>query len=178
MQNGNLSFDSPAESFPARNSRADYPTGACSGMRDFAGAALVFASPVRNGHGMARGGVIFTLADSAFAYACNSRNEAAVAQQAAIAFLSPGRAGETLIAAALEQASEGRAGVYTVTVTATNSRTVAIFQGLSPPSAGRCCPRPFDSRIKDGLEYRRSPRRRQSPPAAGLYDRRSNIVRS
>jgi acyl-CoA thioesterase len=88
-----------------------------------------------NSHGTVHGGVIFTLADTAFAYACNSRNEAAVAQHAAISFLTPGRAGERLVAEAVEQAVQGRTGVYTVTVTA-EGRVVAIFQGLSRTIGG------------------------------------------
>jgi len=97
----------------------------------YAKLSLAISTEMLNGHGTAHGGIIFTLADTAFAYACNSRNEAAVAQQASITFLTPGRAGETLTAEAVEQASEGRAGVYIVTVTGAESRKIAIFQGLS-----------------------------------------------
>ena len=84
-----------------------------------------------NGHGTAHGGVLFTLADSAFAFACNSRNRRAVAQHAAITFLSAGRGGERLTATARETALAGRSGTYDVTVTGEDGRTVAIFQGLS-----------------------------------------------
>ena len=84
-----------------------------------------------NGHGTAHGGVLFTLADSAFAFACNSRNRRAVAQHAAITFLSAGRGGERLLATAREAALMGRSGTYDVTVTGEDGRTVAIFQGLS-----------------------------------------------
>jgi acyl-CoA thioesterase len=97
----------------------------------YAQVALDVDETMLNGHGTAHGGIIFTLADTAFAYACNSRNEAAVAQNASIAFLSPGRAGEALTAEAVEQASAGRSGVYTVTVRAPDDRVVAVFQGLS-----------------------------------------------
>ena len=84
-----------------------------------------------NGHGTAHGGVLFTLADSAFAFACNSRNRRAVAQHAAITFLSAGKGGERLTATAREAAVAGRSGTYDVTVTGEDGRTVAIFQGLS-----------------------------------------------
>ncbi len=97
----------------------------------YARLSLAVTADMLNGHGTLHGGVIFTLADCAFAYACNSRNEAAVAQQASITYLSPGRAGETLTAEATEQATAGRAGVYTVAVTGEDARTIAIFQGLS-----------------------------------------------
>jgi acyl-CoA thioesterase len=97
----------------------------------YAKVSLAITADMLNGLGTAHGGIIFTLADAAFAYACNSRNEAAVAQQASITFLTPGRAGETLIAEAAEQAMEGRAGVYTVTVNGQDGRAVAVFQGLS-----------------------------------------------
>jgi acyl-CoA thioesterase len=84
-----------------------------------------------NGHAIAHGGMIFALADTAFAYACNSRNMSTVAQAASIVFLAKARAGERLVAEAREQALSGRSGVYAVTVTAQDGRTVAEFQGLS-----------------------------------------------
>jgi len=89
-----------------------------------------------NGHGTAHGGMIFALADTAFAWACNSRNVKTFAQAASISFLSPGRLGETLTAEAREDASEGRAGVYTVRVTGDEGRAVAVFQGLSRTAGG------------------------------------------
>ncbi|MBL8531609.1 MAG: hydroxyphenylacetyl-CoA thioesterase PaaI, partial [Hyphomonadaceae bacterium] len=85
-----------------------------------------------NGHGIAHGGMIFALADTAFAYACNSRNEASVAQNANIAFLAPAAAGEVLVAEAREAASRQRTGVYHVTVRAAgDGRVIAEFTGLS-----------------------------------------------
>lgn len=97
----------------------------------YARVALAVNRDMLNGHGSVHGGVIFTLADTAFAYACNSRNNAAVAAQASIVFVSPGQAGEVLVAEAAEQSLQGRSGVYQVTVKANNGRVVAIFQGLS-----------------------------------------------
>ncbi|MFZ5609656.1 MAG: hydroxyphenylacetyl-CoA thioesterase PaaI [Pseudomonadota bacterium] len=84
-----------------------------------------------NGHGIVHGGMVFALADTAFAYACNSRNMASVAAQASIVFLGPAKAGETLVAEAREQASMGRSGVYTVAVRTADGRPVAEFQGLA-----------------------------------------------
>jgi len=92
-----------------------------------------------NGHGIAHGGMIFSLADSAFAYACNSRNATTVAAHASISFLSPAKVGETLIAEAEERARNGRSGVYSVRVTADDGRIVAEFQGLSREIGGPIC---------------------------------------
>jgi acyl-CoA thioesterase len=89
-----------------------------------------------NGHGTAHGGMIFALADTAFAYACNSRNVRTVAAQASIAFLDAAREGELLLAEASEQALQGRSGVYSVVVAGEDGRTVAIFQGLSRSIGG------------------------------------------
>lgn len=89
-----------------------------------------------NGHRIAHGGMIFALADTAFAYACNSRNEIAVAQSATIAFLAPAAAGDTLIAEARETARSGRSGVYQVSVRAGDGRVIAEFTGLSRTIGG------------------------------------------
>lgn len=83
-----------------------------------------------NGHGMCHGGFIFMLADSAFAFACNARNVATVAQSNQITYLTPGKVGERLIACAKEVAASGRSGTYDVTVTGDDGRTVALFRGL------------------------------------------------
>lgn len=89
-----------------------------------------------NGHGIAHGGMIFALADTAFAYACNSRNESTVAQQASIAFLAPANAGEILVAEAQESARVGRSGSYRVSVRTDSGRTIAEFTGLSRTIGG------------------------------------------
>jgi acyl-CoA thioesterase len=70
-----------------------------------------------NGHGIAHGGFIFLLADSTFAFACNSRNERAVAAQCNISFIKPGKLGDRLVAAAKEISWTGRSGIYDVRVT-------------------------------------------------------------
>lgn len=98
--------------------------------------SMVLRKDMLNGHGTAHGGVIFALADTAFAYACNSRNMKTFAQHAAISFLSAGREGEKLTAEARENAAAERTGVYTVTVTGEDGRVVAVFQGLSRSAGG------------------------------------------
>ncbi|WP_418594699.1 hydroxyphenylacetyl-CoA thioesterase PaaI [Ponticoccus sp. (in: a-proteobacteria)] len=90
-----------------------------------------------NGHGICHGGFIFTLADSAFAFACNSYNALTVAQENQITFLSPGRDGERLTATCEEQARQGRSGIYDVRVTGEDGRTVALMRGLSRQVTGR-----------------------------------------
>lgn len=84
-----------------------------------------------NGHGNAHGGMIFALADAAFAYACNSRNVATVAQNCAITFLAPGLAGERLVAEAREVSIVGRSGAYAVTIAGEDGRIIASMQGHS-----------------------------------------------
>lgn len=84
-----------------------------------------------NGHQTCHGGFIFTLADSAFAFACNSANKATVAAGANIDFLAPGKAGDVLTAEAVEQSRSGRTGVYDITVTNQDGRRIALFRGKS-----------------------------------------------
>jgi acyl-CoA thioesterase len=89
-----------------------------------------------NGHRIGHGGMIFALADTAFAYACNSRNENTVAQNANISFLAPAHPGETLIAEAREVSRAGRSGVYQVSVRTADGRVIAEFTGLSRAIGG------------------------------------------
>jgi acyl-CoA thioesterase len=84
-----------------------------------------------NGHLICHGGYIFTLADSAFAYACNSHNRVTLAQQNAITFCAPGHKGDRLTATAIEVMRLGRSGVYDVTVTNQHGRIVAVMRGNS-----------------------------------------------
>lgn len=89
-----------------------------------------------NGHGIAHGGMIFALADSAFAYVCNGANHVSVAAQASIVFLDKAAEGETLIAEAEEVAREGRAGVTRVAVRTNDGRAIAEFTGYSRTLGG------------------------------------------
>lgn len=89
-----------------------------------------------NGHGIAHGGMLFALADTAFAYVCNGRNERAVAAQASIVFLDAARQGEILIAEAEEISRAGRSGVTRVAVRTSDGRPVAEFTGYSRTIGG------------------------------------------
>jgi acyl-CoA thioesterase len=93
-----------------------------------------------NGHGICHGGYMFLLADSAFAFACNSRNQKTVAAGAEIHFVSSSREGDLLTAEAQEQHLGGRSGIYDVRVTDQTGRTVALFRGKSAAIAGSVIP--------------------------------------
>lgn len=93
-----------------------------------------------NGHQICHGGYIFALADSAFAFACNSYNRLTLAQQNQITYIAPGTAGELLTATARETARAGRSGVYDVMVTGEDGRTVATMRGLSRTIKGQLFP--------------------------------------
>jgi acyl-CoA thioesterase len=103
---------------------------------DYARVSMVVRPDMLNGHGFAHGGMIFALADSAFAYVCNGANHASMAAQASIIFLDKVREGETLVAEAEEVAREGRAGVTRVAIRAGDGRKVAEFTGYSRTLGG------------------------------------------
>ncbi|MEL6640118.1 MAG: hydroxyphenylacetyl-CoA thioesterase PaaI [Pseudomonadota bacterium] len=84
-----------------------------------------------NGLGNCHGGIIFALADSAFAFACNSRNQATVAQHNTITYLAPGKVGTRLVATAREVSLAGRSGIYDVAVTTDSGTQIAQFRGCS-----------------------------------------------
>jgi len=84
-----------------------------------------------NGHGICHGGVIFALADSAFAFACNSRNQSTVAQSNTITYVAPGRLGDRLTATAREVSLTGRSGITDVTVRNQTGAVIAEFRGNS-----------------------------------------------
>ena len=89
-----------------------------------------------NGHGKAHGGMVYALADTAFAYACNSRNLRTVGAQATMVFLDGAEAAEMLIAEAQEQVVVARSGVYNVSVRTDAGRPIAEFQGFSRSIGG------------------------------------------
>jgi acyl-CoA thioesterase len=97
--------------------------------------------PVRgdmlNGHGTCHGGYIFMLADSAFAFACNSHNHATVGAGCTIDYLAPARRGDLLTAEAVEQALAGKTGVYDIVVTNQEGRRLALFRGKSHRVSGQ-----------------------------------------
>ena len=90
-----------------------------------------------NGHDICHGGLIFALADSAFAFACNSHGDNTVAAGAAIEFLAPGRKGDLLTASATERWRAGRSGIYEIEVRNERGDAIALFRGRSHQVAGR-----------------------------------------
>jgi acyl-CoA thioesterase len=102
----------------------------------YARVSMVLREDMLNGHRTAHGGMIFALADTAFAYACNSHNQASVAQGSSILFLGPAQAGEALIAEARELALVGRSGSYSIEVRTGDGRMVAQVQSLSRKVGG------------------------------------------
>jgi acyl-CoA thioesterase len=93
-----------------------------------------------NGHGTCHGGYIFTLADSAFAFACNSHSQRHVAQHCQITYLSPGRLGMRLVAEARERQRGERSGIYDVTVRTDAGDVIAEFRGHSRSIPGTLVP--------------------------------------
>ena len=89
-----------------------------------------------NGHGICHGGIIFTLSDSAFAFACNSRNAASIAQHASVTFINPAELGDKLFVTAKEISLVKRNGIYDVTVTNQNANVIAEFRGYSRTTKG------------------------------------------
>ena len=98
---------------------------------------LTVAPNHANGHGICHGGITFALADSAFAFACNSRNQSSVAQINTITYLAPARIGDTLTARAREIDLTGRNGIYDVTVSTQTGAVIAEFRGHSRTIAGQ-----------------------------------------
>jgi acyl-CoA thioesterase len=100
-------------------------------------ARLRVAESMLNGHGICHGGLVFLLADTAFAFACNSHGPETVASGCDIVFVSPARLGEELVAEARERTRFGRNGVYDVTVRRADGSVVAEFRGQSRTTGGR-----------------------------------------
>ena len=98
--------------------------------------SMTVRTDMTNGHGICHGGFIFTLADSTFAFACNTYNQRTVAQQCAVTFIAPVRQGERLTAHAVERNRAGRSGIYDVTVRDSQNNVVAEFRGHSRTIAG------------------------------------------
>lgn len=94
-------------------------------------ATMMVRANMLNGFGICHGGYIFTLADTAFAFACNAYNDLTVAAGGSIDYLSPVKLGERLRATAVEDERTGRRGFYTVIVTRDDGDTVAVFRGRS-----------------------------------------------
>ena len=102
--------------------------------------AMTVTDKMTNGHGMCHGGYIFTLADSAFAFACNSYNQNAVAQHCSVTFIRPGKLGERMTAVAVERSRSGRSGIYDITITGSDGKAIAEFRGHSRLIEGKLVP--------------------------------------
>lgn len=102
--------------------------------------SMTVTEAMSNGHGNAHGGFIFTLADSAFAFACNSYNQLVVAQHCSITYLIPGRIGDRLTATAREVSRRGRSGIYDIRITNQHGDHVAEFRGHSRTVKGTHLP--------------------------------------
>jgi acyl-CoA thioesterase len=126
----------------AETMRAREGTGPAWGLvleearEGYARVSMKLRADMLNGHGAAHGGMVFALADTAFAYACNSRNQVSVAHCASITYLAPALDGETLVAEAVETARSGRTGAYQVSVRTADQRPVAEFMGTSRTIGG------------------------------------------
>ncbi|TWG82766.1 acyl-CoA thioesterase [Cupriavidus gilardii J11] len=109
--------------------------------------------PVRdeflNGHGICHGGLMFTLADSCFAFACNSHNINTVAAGCSIEFLKPVKGGDVLTAEAIEQILSGRHGIYDIRVTNRDGEVVAMFRGKSAQIKGHVVSPPDSTHAGD-----------------------------
>ena len=139
-----------ARALAQRVGAAMYAVDAVS--KDFLGMVLLSCEPGRarmqmevraeqlNGHKTCHGGMIFTLADSTFAYACNSRNHNTVANGCSIEFLRPAKEGDVLTAVGQEQSLSGRHGIYDIRVSDQNGQTIALFRGKSTQIAGHVVP--------------------------------------
>lgn len=102
--------------------------------------SMTISKDMSNGHGNCHGGYIFTLADSAFAFACNSYNQLAVAQHCSVTYLIPGRIGDRLTATATEVSRRGRSGIYDIRITNQDGAHVAEFRGHSRTVKGTHLP--------------------------------------
>ncbi len=101
---------------------------------------MTVREPMLNGHQICHGGFIFTLADSTFAFACNSRNFATVASGASIEFLRPAHLGDVLTCEGVEQLLQGRHGIFDMKVSNQRGEAVAMFRGKSAQIKGAVLP--------------------------------------
>lgn len=106
--------------------------------------SMTVAREMTNGHDTCHGGFIFTLADSAFAFACNSYNQPAVAHIVQITFIAPAFFGDRLTARATEVSRRGRSGIYDIGVTNQNGEQIAVFRGHSRTLKGTLVPEPIE----------------------------------
>jgi acyl-CoA thioesterase len=128
---GRSAFEAAALALHARDSSAQqFGIEIVAVDEGAATVAMTVTAEMCNGHGTCHGGMLFTLADSAFAFACNSYGLETVAAAASIEFLAPARAGQRLVAVCTERWLRGRTGIYDATVS-TDDEVVALFRGRS-----------------------------------------------
>jgi acyl-CoA thioesterase len=101
---------------------------------------MTVREPMLNGHRICHGGLIFTLADSTFAFACNSHNKVTVAAGCSIEFLKPAHLGDVLTCEGVEQLLQGRHGIYDMKVSNQRGEVVAMFRGKSTSIQGTVVP--------------------------------------
>ena len=101
---------------------------------------MTVREPMLNGHKICHGGLIFTLADSTFAYACNSHNKVTVAAGCTIEFLKPAHLGDVLTCEGVEQVLQGRHGIYDMRVSNQRGEVIAVFRGKSTSIQGTVIP--------------------------------------
>ena len=101
---------------------------------------MTVREPMLNGHRICHGGLIFTLADSTFAYACNSHNKVTVAAGCSIEFLKPAHLGDVLTCEGVEQVLQGRHGIYDMQVRNQKGEVIAVFRGKSTSIQGTVIP--------------------------------------
>ena len=104
------------------------------------GGALNCSESMLNSQGTCHGGLIFTLADSAFAFACNAYNKVTVAQHCSVTFLAPAKLGDRLTARAEERSLNGRSGIYDIRVDNQDGKAIAEFRGHSRTIKGHLVP--------------------------------------
>ena len=130
----------------AQHMLSEEGTGPAWGIRiegaraGYARLSMTIRPDMLNGHRIVHGGMVFALADTAFAYVCNGRNEKTVAAQASIVFLGSANEGDTLIAEGEELATSGRSGVTRVSVRTGDGRPIAEFTGYSRTIGGNVIP--------------------------------------
>jgi acyl-CoA thioesterase len=106
----------------------------------YAQLTMTIREDMLNGHGSCHGGFIFALADSAFAFACNSHNLVTVGAGCTIDYLAPGQLHDVLTATAVEQALAGKSGIYDIKVINQDGRVIALFRGKSHRVSGEVVP--------------------------------------
>lgn len=102
--------------------------------------SMTITEAMTNGHSTCHGGYIFTLADSAFAFACNTYNQRTVAQHCSVTYIAPAFRGDRLMAAAREVSRRGRGGIYDIAITNQKGEQIAEFRGHSRSVKGALLP--------------------------------------